>query len=290
MVKRLILILFISVFCLTFSYAAEENLTITTYYPSPYGSYNSLQVNMLGVGNNDGLVGLTSGDVPTTTGDVWISGKVGIGTNDPKGKVHIAHDPQAPKSSVLLVQDNNPTQLAFAPSATVKNNATLRVVNGGTDADFAVAEFSSRSSNMVILNNGNVGIGTTEPESPAPNSNSGNLDVNDIYLRSRGNWVSALPIKRSLIRTKREVGHDASNEDELTVRCNSDEVAIGGGGRVRWRDGGDPVHYHVESRPGTKGDYTDLRSWFCSRDEQTTPHSDDNPNLLCYARCLKVQD
>jgi hypothetical protein len=37
---------------------------------------------------------------------------------------------------------------------------------------------------------GNVGIGTTNPKVPAPNSQIGNLDVNDIYLRSTGKWMS----------------------------------------------------------------------------------------------------
>ena len=38
---------------------------------------------------------------------------------------------------------------------------------------------------------GKIGIGTTTPQTPAPNALSGNMDVNDIYLRSVGGWVSA---------------------------------------------------------------------------------------------------
>lgn len=58
---------------------AAEEITITTYYPSPYGSYESLFTKKLGVGDNnsDGL--FTSADVPATTGEVWIKGNVGIG-------------------------------------------------------------------------------------------------------------------------------------------------------------------------------------------------------------------
>ena len=59
---------------------ADDTLTITTYYPSPYGVYNRLQTNSLGVGDNNSNGMLDSGDVPTTAGDVWIKGKVGIGT------------------------------------------------------------------------------------------------------------------------------------------------------------------------------------------------------------------
>jgi hypothetical protein len=37
---------------------------------------------------------------------------------------------------------------------------------------------------------GDVGIGTITPQLPAPNGNPGNLDVNDVYLRSTGEWLS----------------------------------------------------------------------------------------------------
>jgi len=38
----------------------------------------------LGVGDNNGNSTLDSGDVPTNKGDVWIKGKVGIGTTNPQ--------------------------------------------------------------------------------------------------------------------------------------------------------------------------------------------------------------
>ena len=66
-------------FCSTFAFC-DENITITTYYPSPYGSYNSLQVNNLGVGDVNADTAFTSADVPSGSGNVWIAGKVGIGT------------------------------------------------------------------------------------------------------------------------------------------------------------------------------------------------------------------
>ena len=43
MSKKIIFSLLISIFCLTLSYA-DETLTITTYYPSPYGIYRDLRV------------------------------------------------------------------------------------------------------------------------------------------------------------------------------------------------------------------------------------------------------
>lgn len=61
---------------------AEDTVTITTYYPSPYGVYNRLQAYSFGVGDNNSNDTLDSGDVPTDKGNVWIKGGVGIGTMD----------------------------------------------------------------------------------------------------------------------------------------------------------------------------------------------------------------
>jgi len=80
----LLLVLFI------FSFAsAEETLTITTYYPSPYGSYNTIYTDKLGVGDNNSDGKATSADVPATIGDVWIKGNVGIGTISPGAKLDV---------------------------------------------------------------------------------------------------------------------------------------------------------------------------------------------------------
>jgi hypothetical protein len=55
---------FILTFGLFSSAFAEETMTITTYYPSPYGSYNELSTNKLAVGYTD------STEQPNTAGDI----------------------------------------------------------------------------------------------------------------------------------------------------------------------------------------------------------------------------
>ena len=61
----------------------SEQLTITTYYPSPVGVYNDLQAYKLAVGDTDGDGQLTSADLPADINDFLVAGKVGIGTTTP---------------------------------------------------------------------------------------------------------------------------------------------------------------------------------------------------------------
>jgi len=65
----------ILVFCVSSGFA-EESLTISTYYPSPYGSYNELQTNRLAVGdtNGDGSLGAT--DQPPADGQLYTARSV----------------------------------------------------------------------------------------------------------------------------------------------------------------------------------------------------------------------
>jgi len=142
---------------------ADETLTITTYYPSPYGSYNYLQTDKLGVGDNNGDSSLTSADVPTNSGDVWIKGNVGIGTTSPGAHIETWGNTNG-----------------FPTTSLSANEAGLRVSGGGTNAilDFgskgagpASGWIQARNRNDYTLdyslllnpNGGNVGIGSTNP-------------------------------------------------------------------------------------------------------------------------------
>jgi hypothetical protein len=60
-------------------YAADETLTITTYYPSPYGSYNNLTVaNTLGVGTTSPSAKLTA----VAGSDTWSGDFLGLSTSN----------------------------------------------------------------------------------------------------------------------------------------------------------------------------------------------------------------
>ena len=65
-------------------FAASEDITITTYYPSPSGSYNELSANKLAIGYTD------ASDQPTREGDIRLKAQTGnpLGwANGRKGQV-----------------------------------------------------------------------------------------------------------------------------------------------------------------------------------------------------------
>jgi hypothetical protein len=73
---------------------------------------------------------------------------------------------------------NVPPPLNAGSSYQIKTGA-LRL--GGLTVD---------NDTLLAVSAGNVGIGTTSPQAPAPNNQTGNLDANDVYLRSIGKWAS----------------------------------------------------------------------------------------------------
>ncbi|MDP2923045.1 MAG: hypothetical protein Q8O30_04920 [Candidatus Omnitrophota bacterium] len=79
--------------CCFSAFSQPETLTITTYYPAPFGIYNRLVTSTLGVGDNSASGGLDGADAPdpvTQTGDVWIVADVGISTTTPQNRLDVA--------------------------------------------------------------------------------------------------------------------------------------------------------------------------------------------------------
>lgn len=89
--------------------------------------------------------------------DLWYgSGKVGIGTDQPGGTLHL-HDLTYSDDPDLIILDEVEAMIHFS---SIDNVSHVAMINDGTlwfgsDAD--------NKDDMVITNNGNVGIGTTSP-------------------------------------------------------------------------------------------------------------------------------
>ena len=64
----------------------EESITVTTYYPSPYGVYNQLQTNRMAVGDTNGDGQLTALDLPNRDGDIRLKPQPGDPTSWPAGE------------------------------------------------------------------------------------------------------------------------------------------------------------------------------------------------------------
>lgn len=76
-------------------YAQDETLTITTYYPAPFGIYQRMVSQALGIGDTNASGSIDVGDAPNPAadpeqaGDLWVAGDVGIGTVDPQAQLDV---------------------------------------------------------------------------------------------------------------------------------------------------------------------------------------------------------
>lgn len=144
-------------FLLASSSFAQENIAITTYYPSPSGAYNRLQTNTLGVGDNDNDGQLTDNDIPATRGDVWIKGKVGIGTNNPeKGKLVVKNNDSSCPYAIA-------GQNTFTPNATYPESIGIGGMDFENEARGALGRSWRDPSTGVIWKMGVNGYAPVEP-------------------------------------------------------------------------------------------------------------------------------
>lgn len=121
--KLTILFFFLSFFLLIpFSFTIAEELTITTYYPSPHGVYMNL------ITLNDTYLALNTG-------------AVGIGTNAPQATLHIKDD-----TGTLLLLERNGIGDLWALGVDAARFSLMNRTTGGLP--------------IVVGNNGNIGIGT----------------------------------------------------------------------------------------------------------------------------------
>jgi len=96
-IKPALIVLAAVFFVFIFSFAAfsQEHITITTYYPSPYGSYRELRAQRMAIGDNYSGSSYcwppdTCANQINADADLVVEGKVGIGTANPSAKLEIA--------------------------------------------------------------------------------------------------------------------------------------------------------------------------------------------------------
>jgi hypothetical protein len=60
-----------------------EDITITTYYPSPNGIYDQLLAGKMAVGDMNGDGSLNASDIPTTSGNLFVKGTIAVNRTTP---------------------------------------------------------------------------------------------------------------------------------------------------------------------------------------------------------------
>ena len=170
-----------------------ETLTITTYYPSPFGSYRELRAKRVAIGDNhiDGAQYSWDGASPTINAntDLIVEGDVGIGTNRPLSRLAVVDNTTGLGTNDLPLRG---LTVVDATSGTGQD-PTINLVNaGGVNSDGTLQPVTVNNSpaggiNFGIINTtGGLGInptpvtvatiGTTA-NSVTPGSESGTLTL-----------------------------------------------------------------------------------------------------------------
>jgi len=176
--------------------ACAENLTITTYYPSPYGSYRDLTTKKLKVGPN------FSSSTNPQDGDVIIEGVLAIGYDDPAlgrsspwnakmfvvGGGILAYNPTSNSYGMIVAGANGVTGVGFR---------TISTASEAWSADFD-GKFKTAGSTYLATSSDTIAaVGTTSPTTPEGGrdikfSASGYAAASDFYIRNSSKWVSAI--------------------------------------------------------------------------------------------------
>jgi hypothetical protein len=190
---------------------AQESITISTYYPTPFGSYRQLRTQRQAIGStyfdpaqypwdDDGTI--IGNEIPQDV-DFIAEGDVGIGSYQPN---------LTGADRELTISSNDQSALALQGAASnqgdlisqisffndVDENASIDSHRGRNAASGTLSFYTSDSGTlgerMRISQGRNVGIGTAvlDITSPANNLSSGNLNLNDLYLESISTWASTL--------------------------------------------------------------------------------------------------
>ena len=201
--KNILLIFSILVISSTVVFA--EDITITTYYPSPYGSYQELRSQREGIGTTYYNRATVCWDPPCPVGSVNVSvanpsllveGNVGIGTMTAGSK--------------LVVQGSGATSATIA--LTVQNSA-------GSVA-------------MSVLNNGKVGIGTLIPKQTlSVGGDGGGIGVYGIFANSSTSGIYATGNDVGLYGVSRDVGtYGIGNKNGIGTYGSGNTYGVYGSG------------------------------------------------------------
>ncbi|MBN1913948.1 MAG: tail fiber domain-containing protein [Candidatus Omnitrophica bacterium] len=138
----------------------EEILTLTTYYPSPYGSYKELSAHRM-------KVGTTFSGKPVVDNGLIVEGSVGIGTTSPGYKLEIKQSGAVSETEYILGAFDNSVNAGGIYIGYVGDGtgASLGRLRSGSDIPLALGTAAYPEAIYIRDSDGYIGIGTTAPSS-----------------------------------------------------------------------------------------------------------------------------
>ena len=182
--KMVITLFFFFALC-TLVFSQAENITITTYYPSPYGSYVELRAQQMAIGATyfdqisvcwgGAPAGCPGGSVdPTAATDLVVEGRVGIGTKIPTTALEI-NGSHTFNKGILYVKGISTDSFIVTDTDNAANRSGIGLNNGNANVKWWLY-IPGGSNDLRLIDGlaaldiltfqsgtGNVGIGTTTP-------------------------------------------------------------------------------------------------------------------------------
>ncbi|MDD2680195.1 MAG: hypothetical protein PHO03_05320 [Candidatus Omnitrophica bacterium] len=246
---NLFLLSLIFLLLIPFLSLAEESITISTYYPSPYGVYREMRAQRIAIGDTyfDGAevpweAEDGDGNPIDLNADLVVEGNVGIGTTSPFQKFETIIDPTY-FGSVALGQGYSgntfdPTIKLYRPNGLGAFYATYLETSSIdfsilTGAAAAAKGSETMTPRLTILNGGNVGIGTANPfdilHIAKERTNNGTDNLAQIVISGSGATNDRLLLGYNTMADNGYIQsvHNALGYTNLLLNPNGGNVGIG---------------------------------------------------------------
>jgi hypothetical protein len=187
--------------------------------------------------SNQPILACYDGDVSTSVASFMIDGAnngwVSLGTNTPTAPLNIVKNNTASQANnqpqVRISDDNTTTRLAIGTPRTNRNNSSI-----GTESNHSFDIITNNTTRLTVLNTGNIGIGTTNPNATLTISGD---------ISSSNNIISNNIISQTLSTRNINVVHTNPN-DNLNPNIFIGEVGDGTAGTISGFASGFNIIYH----------------------------------------------